>query len=107
MRILFGPILFAMDVEPINIWTGVAFTVILLLAIALAATRPRGWTIAIAILACWLGCFLASSATGLDVEMFIMTSRRQWPNQSSAGNGAVASRLQFVGFGRAVPDMQR
>ena len=65
MRILLGPLLFAMDVAPTNVWTGVSLTIVLLPAIALVAFRPRLWTAAVAILALLAWVFLGIVGDGI------------------------------------------
>ena len=65
MRILLGPLLFAMDVAPANIWAGVALTIILLPAIALVAFRPRLWTAGVSILALLAWVFLGIVGEGI------------------------------------------
>ena len=65
MRILLGPLLFAMDVAPANVWTGIVLTLILLPAIALVAFRPRVWTAAVSILALLAWVFLGIIGDGI------------------------------------------
>jgi hypothetical protein len=65
MRIFLGPLLFAMDVAPTNVWTGVALTIVLLPAIALVAFRPRVWTAAVSILALLAWVFLGIIGDGI------------------------------------------
>lgn len=65
MRIFLGPLLFAMDVAPVNIWTGIVLTVVLLPAIALVAFRPRPWTAIVSILAVLVWTFLGIIAKGI------------------------------------------
>ena len=65
MRILLGPLLFAMDVAPVNIWTGIVLTIVLLPTIALVAFRPRPWTVAVSFLALLVWAFLGLIGDGI------------------------------------------
>ena len=66
MRVLLGPILFAMDVAPANIGWGIALTVILVPTIALVAVRPRRWTALASGLALLTWLLLGIIGEGID-----------------------------------------
>ena len=65
MRILLGPLLLAMDVAPVNIWSGFALTIILIPAVALVAFRPRVWTTAVSIFALLAWVFFGIIGDGI------------------------------------------
>ena len=67
MRILLGPILWTMDVAPVNVWWGVALTVILLPAIVLVAFRRRAWTAAVSLFASIAWLILGIIGDGIGV----------------------------------------
>lgn len=66
MRILLGPILFILDVSPVNQMQGYRFTVLLISCMAVLPLRPRWWSLVLAILAAMAWLFLGVVGDGID-----------------------------------------
>jgi len=66
MRILLGPILFVLDGAPLNVWTRMVLSCILVPAMFLVACRLRWWSALISVLAALAWLFLGILGEGIN-----------------------------------------
>ncbi len=66
MRMLMGPILFAMDVSPINRITGIVLCLVLVPGMLVGILRPRWWSVPLSGLAALAWLFCGIIGQGID-----------------------------------------
>ncbi len=66
MRVLLGPVLFVLDVSPVNQAHGVTLCLLLIPCLLVGFLRPRWWSVLVSALAALAWLFLGVIGEGID-----------------------------------------